>query len=546
MKKTLCFLLFCAVTLSQSASATIPILYWDNQEGFVEAKGCGISQVEGHRFRISSFSGRNKSLTENLRNHAGAKQSHLIINSLVKIVEGKEKRNYKKIEVVGVNQGTKAKQNRWFSERLDQGYLFHNSILPAEDYIIRILNASRAHKVGNVFKSSQGKYLKLAAEGNFFQLNCENFNDRKYLVFKMYDKHSTEPDALVGIYWDETSIFRNIQTYTKYDALPFLPNNLDEESIDALLLDGEFNPEDAQSAPEVTEETTPIVLSLPEEIAPVILSTDPHVIEGAMENIVCTENSLLHVRDESLRNIIFTAPLGETVKVFQGWNNEPKKLFVDGTEYTFIKVQFADREAQDQQVGWVAQSYIKPKSNCKFSGSPQVVINFVPSKITGLDDPKCCEFPTVKRPTHDFASGMRKFRAGRGGGTRLHAACDLYRYKDEPINSVAPGVVVRNKYFFYQGTYALEVVHSGGFVVRYGELTSRNAAGIKAGAQVTMGQRIGYMGKVNSNCCRPMLHFELYKGTKSGSLSRSGNAFRRRSDLMDPTNYLKLWESKKF
>ena len=138
------------------------------------------------------------------------------------------------------------------------------------------------------------------------------------------------------------------------------------------------------------------------------------------------------------------------------------------------------------------------------------------------------------------------FKARRGGGTRSHAACDLYRYKDEPILSVAPGVVLRGLYYFYQGTYALEVRHSGGFIVRYGELTGKKEIGVSNGKKVKMGQRVGYMGKVNSNCCRPMLHFELFKGTKSGSLSQKGNKFQRRSDLLDPTHYLQKWESGKF
>ena len=133
--------------------------------------------------------------------------------------------------------------------------------------------------------------------------------------------------------------------------------------------------------------------------------------------------------------------------------------------------------------------------------------------------------------------------AGRGG--RLHAACDLYRFKNEPIMAVAPGTVLRPIYPFYQGTFALEVRHSGGFVVRYGEITGKVAAGIRSGAPVSMGQVVGYMGKVNSGCCNPMLHFELYSGSRTGALN-GGGKFRRRADLLDPTQYLRRWQETQF
>jgi murein DD-endopeptidase MepM/ murein hydrolase activator NlpD len=104
--------------------------------------------------------------------------------------------------------------------------------------------------------------------------------------------------------------------------------------------------------------------------------------------------------------------------------------------------------------------------------------------------------------------------------------------------------VIRNLYYFYQGTYALEVKHAGGFIVRYGEITGKKAKEISEGGKVKQGQIVGYMGKVNSKCCEPMLHFELYTGKKTGSLSQrgKGNKYHRRSDLVDPTKYLLRWE----
>ncbi|HRO67587.1 MAG TPA: hypothetical protein PL182_08490, partial [Pseudobdellovibrionaceae bacterium] len=91
-----------------------------------------------------------------------------------------------------------------------------------------------------------------------------------------------------------------------------------------------------------------------------------------------------------------------------------------------------------------------------------------------------------------------------------------------------------------------EVQHPGGFIVRYGEVTGKKASNAGAGKSVKTGQTLGYIGTVNSKCCKPMLHFELYAGTKKGSLSTRGNKFQRRSDLMDPTKHLRKWEKMEF
>lgn len=541
------------------AHAGIPIYYWDNQEGFVSAQGCVVEQIQNHRFRISTYSGSNQgSKTENLRNYNGVRQSHLINGSLVKLIDGKKKRDFHKVEVVGVNQMDGVEPTRWFSQRLDQGYLYYGSVLPVEDYVIRLVEGTPDYALGDQFPSVKWMYFKLAAEGNFFRLSCPQpeLKSRDYIVFKAYKKHAHTPSALVGIYWDETKIFKHIETLTKYDAVPYLPSNLNEDSVEALLLDGEFSTNVTDYTPVAVEDDmtdpandagdAPNIGDDPID-DPVDGDSDDNAdsLDG-MRTIICTSNTLLNVRDESLENVIFKAKRGEQVKVFQGWGNNTLTRTIDGVEYTFKKVQFANRESEDQTIGWVANAFIKAKSQCKFLQNDNPEDQEVDTQITGLDDPKCCEFPTVKRPTHRYDSGMRRFAAGRSQGRRLHAACDLYRFKMEPILSVAPGKVVRNRYYFYQGTYAIEVVHSGGFVVRYGELDKKSIEGIKKGAKVKMGQRLGYMGKVNSNCCRPMLHFELYRGNKTGPLSVGGDMFQRRSDLMDPTPFLYRWEHDNF
>ena len=542
--------------INASAFASIPLYFWDNQDGFVSAENCSVEQTHNHRFRISTYSGpKADMLTENIRNFSGVRQSHLINGSLIKLIDGKKKRDFNKVEIIGVNKNSDVEANRWFSQRLDQGYLYYGSVLPAEDYIIRLVEGTTEEKMGS--QSVKWMYFKLAAEGTFYQLNCPQFGNRKYVLFKAYKKHSDTPSALVGVYWDESKLFKHIKTLTKYEAISVLPNNLTEVSIRELLSKGIISNtediKDEKNPPTVEDDilnedqdnTVTVDTSESTEETGDNNVTQDDSLDG-MKNIVCTSGARLNVRDDSLDKVIFTANRGEQVKIFQGWGNNSQTRTIDDVDYVFKKVQFADREGDDQTIGWVAYNFIKPQSKCKFiaslAGQPQIS----DTKITGLDDPNCCEFPTVKRPTHRYDSGMRKFRSGRSSGKRLHAACDLYRFKSEPILSVAPGKVIRDRYYFYQGTYAIEVVHSGGFVVRYGELDKKSATGVSKGTNLKMGQRLGYMGKVNSNCCRPMLHFELYEGTKTGPLSQKGNKFMRRSDLLDPTKYLYRWEQDNF
>lgn len=254
-------------------------------------------------------------------------------------------------------------------------------------------------------------------------------------------------------------------------------------------------------------------------------------VSGAMDYVICTDSSQLNVRDESLNKILFQVARFASVKPVQSFGTDQMEKTIGGHTYTFTKIQVA---ANADQTGWIAEDYLKLRSQCPGAEVKE------PDYRTGT-----WTFPTNKRATTSYKSGMRKFKAGRSGG-RLHAACDIYRVKGEPAVAVNSGTVIRDRYYFYQGTYALEIKHSDGKVVRYGEITGTAASNIAAGKTVATGQTVGYIGKVNSNCCEPMLHFEMYTGTATGSLSQSGNAFQRRKDLMDPSNLLTEWEKTKF
>lgn len=280
---------------------------------------------------------------------------------------------------------------------------------------------------------------------------------------------------------------------------------------------------------------------------------------ASVEDVICGDR--VDVFGENLKKIIGEAAKFEVVKKFQGFGGSgatTKKLGND----EYLKVKFEANKDSDLQIGWVASSLVAPKSQCggALEAEKKQVIEANKEKekeievsrslmdlgknISGLNDNSCCFFPLKQRPNTPYTSGMRMFGARRSGGKRIHAASDLYQYKNAPIVSVANGKAISDLYFFYQGTYALEVKHAGGFVVRYGEMTGKQAKGVRSGSALMAGQEIGYMGKVNSGCCTPMLHFELYKGTLRGSLTTGGRGYQRRADLINPTNYLLRWEEK--
>ena len=145
-------------------------------------------------------------------------------------------------------------------------------------------------------------------------------------------------------------------------------------------------------------------------------------------------------------------------------------------------------------------------------------------------------FPLRKRPAESYKDFGRAFGSQRSGG-RFHAGCDLLADRGTEILAIEDGTVIEGPYYFYEGTYALEVKHASGLVVRYGEILQTVPRGISPGARVSKGQVIAHVGQLDSGYS--MLHFEMYKGTVNGGLTDSNQwPFQRRSDLMDPTSFL--------
>lgn len=301
---------------------------------------------------------------------------------------------------------------------------------------------------------------------------------------------------------------------------------------------------------------TIILLTLITERLIADTTTQARVVRGELIYVLCASN--VHIRSENLRDILFTTGSYERVSPFQGWGENKKSKIVNGQDYKFVKVQFQDNSNRPTDIGWVADSYVKLKSDCVGATTPRVSLaDDTLSNIRGLEDPKCCLFPIEKHPNASYTTGARQFGASRvakNGGVRKHAATDLYTKLYSNIVAVAPGRVLYSPIDFYMMTKEFAVQHKGGFVARYGEITpKRRARGIESGATVKTGQVIGYVGQTiwpdGSRRAPPMLHFELYSGTGKGSLSTKNagpKRFYRRSDLMNPTKYMQRWENMTF
>lgn len=516
---------------SAQANTEGPLFYWDNNEGLIEANHCEVKPLDATLFRVSQYTGRKNSATENLRNSKGVRQSHLINGSLLTLTSGNGKPSYSAVRVLGMPLVKRGPQHRWYTDRGDRGFLYEHSLRPIESYSFTPQNISSS-LISEDFANST---WQVPNGSSYLQINCpEHQAGREYLVFQVTDQTNNENKAFVGVHHQESSVFGaysvSLRTEDElYDGDRIADELINDFSVPMTSLRPKARPENFSTSNKSLQVQTPTEVAKQE----------------SLKQIVCLSGSSLNIRDESLENVIFKAYNGDVVVVAQGFDNEVLTTQIGSETYEFLKVSFPEKEGEDQKIGYAAKNFISAESDCPFINQ-NPIIRGPETTITGLDDPNCCEFPTVRKTTHPFTSGMRMFGARRGGGTRSHAAADLYRYIDEPILAVAPGTVVRDLYFFYQGTYALEVVHSGGFVARYGEITNKSPKGVGRGASLKMGERLGFMGVVNSGCCRPMLHFELFKGNKSGSLSQTNPPYNRRSDLMNPTPYLLKWEREKF
>lgn len=144
-------------------------------------------------------------------------------------------------------------------------------------------------------------------------------------------------------------------------------------------------------------------------------------------------------------------------------------------------------------------------------------------------------FP-LKARTNSYKNGFARFGSNRSGGKRKHAGCDLYAPAGTEIRAMAEGVV-RNVYYFYDNTDAIEIVHPK-HIIRYGEVRKGKAL-VKAGDKVVKGQVIAYVGSLTTKGIPSMmLHLEMYSNPNNKGTLNGTSVYKRRSDLIDPTPFL--------
>jgi len=136
--------------------------------------------------------------------------------------------------------------------------------------------------------------------------------------------------------------------------------------------------------------------------------------------------------------------------------------------------------------------------------------------------------------TNSFIKGSAQFGSRRSGGKRSHAGIDLYAPVGTEVYSITTGIVRRISPNFYLGSSAIEIDHYS-YIGRYAEI--KPIEGLKVGANVSAGEVIGNV--MDLHLSNSMLHYEMYEGTVNGTLTNTSNLpYMRRSDLLNPTNYI--------
>jgi murein DD-endopeptidase MepM/ murein hydrolase activator NlpD len=162
-------------------------------------------------------------------------------------------------------------------------------------------------------------------------------------------------------------------------------------------------------------------------------------------------------------------------------------------------------------------------------------------------------FPLANLPTANYTGGGREFGASRG--SRTHAGCDLYTQENVSVYAVTDGTFLGTTSAFAGAAGhkvgSIIIKHGDKYICRYGEVTVGSWGSLRAGDPVYAGQKIGEVGlthykKGDGSYYPAMLHFELFRNTSAtniGTLSAASGRYRRRDDLMNPTDELRRLES---
>jgi murein DD-endopeptidase MepM/ murein hydrolase activator NlpD len=134
-------------------------------------------------------------------------------------------------------------------------------------------------------------------------------------------------------------------------------------------------------------------------------------------------------------------------------------------------------------------------------------------------------------------------------GPRSHGGCDIYAPEGEAVYSIMDGKIISSETYATSqdgwGKTSVITIDHGDFIVRYAEVKNVSLTS----GNVQAGQKIAEVKVTTYAPSRPMLHFEMYDKSETGSLSvgagiskyLNGRPTKRRKDLMGPTPYLEKW-----
>lgn len=346
--------------------------------------------------------------------------------------------------------------------------------------------------------------------------DCSQMKDTAGTIFYQLKQIRTGEAALgpVDLYY--VKIEGNVKLVTQYDWKELGFSRLEETNDDA---DGYINPEKVPS-------------DLFKDIFKRVDGINSRNGQGD-GNLTGKEIKDALQQDKDLRNELYKMIAGHPSEWHSTTQNNIKKM------YKTIKAENTEEEYKNATQFEIAR-FLKCEFVSQIDGLTQKLWHFHPittiftlsQEQKNISSSFC--FPFSFRPTESYKDGARYFGANRSNG-RKHAGCDLIAPIGTEVYAVDDGVVIQDMYRFYEHVNALEIQHSH-FIVRYGEIKNITE-GIKSGTKIKKGQLIGYVGRLDSG--KSMLHFEMYSGEQTGSLTvRENKPFQRRSDLINPTDFL--------
>ncbi|MCO5114651.1 MAG: M23 family metallopeptidase [Bdellovibrionaceae bacterium] len=354
--------------------------------GLVSSSACTLSESDDSPFRVVQYTGSGTSHVENIRDQGGSVLYKMPNFSLVRLVEGRpaaEDNRYSFAEVVGTHQAEVSQRgviDTSEDSKVYEGYVFNDSLSNIENHVFEVLDSEE--KLFNAASAKHTFWMAKESNDRFVIVDCPSSSGKsKLVVFEVYDSSGSKRLGLVAVDPQDASIFRNIKVRTFSETRAYFQSGGSSGSnanSGGVVLLGDEDPksgsggsvilgqdDEGQSGSSDDEDE----LEDDDYDANVEESDNEYVIddvplyEGNMDYMICTSQTKLNVRPfNDVSTVLFEANPYEAIIPMESFNNDERfTQEVDGTEYTFLKVQFPDR---DNAIGWVAESYVSEISRC--------------------------------------------------------------------------------------------------------------------------------------------------------------------------------------